>query len=423
MRPADRRSRSLAPALTAGVLAALVAAPQAFAQSALTTGQARATGQAQAAAAAPEDGDVEVGGWPKIGFETVAALELGGMNPDSGRARPASLDFRFDSTALIELNDSLQIDALFQYKSKQPRPLTDANRNLFSNQGAGRRNGGRFKELYVRNGDWRFGKFVQDFGRGWDILPGLFATDFAEEPEDGYEPAEMLGVERLHVFDNEDGGWQQITVAAFMIDRTILHETFPYNEGRIRYHDGGVGNTRLPENVMATWDVYNKPVGNWAHMNYQASVIRWGRAYGAQKGEWWTTLGADISIPLTGTVEDTLRGSYSQLKLYVEGARRDNFDGVSGKTRQFLSGSAEYLYGPWVFDLTTTQRWTKTPGLGTERDRLYTATVSYALPSDTVAAISVAKEGVAGREGVYMGFRLTQTLTTCNRCLAKGRAF
>ena len=402
------------------MLAVLAFAPGALAQSALIAGQARATGRNPAAQPEP---DGEVGGWPKIGFETVGAVEWGGLSASSGPDRSASFDFRFDSTALLELDDSTQIDALFQYKSKQPRPASDPNAGLFSNQGAGRRNGGRLKELYLRKGDWRFGKFVQGFGRGYNSLPGLFATDFAEEPEDGYEPAEMIGVERLHVFDDEKTGWQQITVSAFMIDRTFLHETFPYNEGRIRYKDGGVGNTRLPENVMVTWDVLNKPVGSWAQMNYQLSAIRWGKAYGAQKGEFWTTAGADLSIPLHGSVADTLRNHYSQLSLFVEAARRDNFDGVDGRARQFLSASAEYLNGPLVLDLTTTQRWTRDRVTGRDHDTLYTASVGYVLPSDTVAAVSIASERVGGRDGVYAGLRITQTLTSCNRCLAKGRSY
>jgi hypothetical protein len=375
------------------------------------------------AAAEPMEQPDQVDGWPKFSLETVAAAEVGGMSAKSGPDRSGSLDLRFDSIALLELDDSTQLDAFFQYKSKEPRPLTDPNRNLFSNQGAGRRNGGRFKELYLRKGDWRFGKFVQDFGRGFDLLPGPFATDLVEEPEDGYEPSEMWGVEKLHVFDDENGGWRQISVSAFMIDRTFLHETFPYNEGRIRYKDGGVGNTKLPENVMVTWDVLNQPAWNGSQFSYQASVIRWGQAYGAERGEWWTTLGGDINIPLEGTVEDTLRGRYSQLRFYVEAVRRDNFDGVAGRTRQFLSGAAEYLVGPWVFDLTTTQRWTDDRVTGSERDTLYTASIGYSLPSDTVAAISVATENVGGRDGVYAGLRLTQTLTSCSRCLVKGRHY
>jgi hypothetical protein len=158
-------------------------------------------------------------------------------------------------------------------------------------------------------------------------------------------------------------------------------------------------------------------------MNYQASAIRWGKAYGAGRGEFWTTVGADLSIPLGGSVADTLRNHYSQISLFVEGARRDNFDGVAGRLRQFLSGSMEYLNGPWVLDLTTTQRWTDDRLTASQHDTLYTASIGFSLPSDTVAAVSVATERVGGRDGVYAGLRLTQTLTSCNRCLAKGRFY
>jgi hypothetical protein len=316
------------------------------------------------------------------------------------------------------LNDSLSIDGLLQFKPRQPLPASDPNHELFINQGPGRREGGKMKELFVRYGDYRFGKFVQDFGRAYVLLPGPQAADFTEESEQGYEPAEMMGVEKIHVFESENGGWRQLSLSAFMVDRTFLHQSFPYNEGMIHYADGGIGNTRLPENVMATWDVLNKPVGQWAQLNYQAGVIRWGKTYGAQRGEWWTTLGGDLSIPLQDSVEDTLRGHYSQLRLYLEGARRDNFQGVAGRARDFLSGSAEYMNGPWVIDLTTTQRWTTDSTVPLQKDELFTTSIGYTLPSRTVAALSVGHETVGSHQGFYFGIRLTQTLTTCSMCLA-----
>ena len=125
------------------------------------------------------------------------------------------------------------------------------------------------------------------FGRAYALLPGPYATDFIEEPEEGYEPSEMIGVEKIKVLDDETGGWRQISLSAFMVDRTFLHQSFPYNEGMIHYKDGGVGNTKWPNNFLATYDVINRPVGAWAHMSYQASVISWGKTYGAERGEVW----------------------------------------------------------------------------------------------------------------------------------------
>ena len=402
--------------LAAAAATFLAAAPAAMAQSGAIIQQARATGET---ASGPPTAPDSIGAYPKLGLETIANLEFGGVTADSGPGRGPDARLWVDSTFLAQLNDSLSIDGLFQFKPRRPLSASDPNNQLFINQAPGRQEGGKMKELYVRYGDYRFGKFVQDFGRAYALLPGFQAQDLVAESEQGYEPTEMLGAEWIHVFKDEDGGWRQLSVSSFMVDRTVLHESFPYNEGIIHYKDGGVGNTRGPENVMVTWDVLNKPVGHWGHLNYQASAIRWGKTYGAQRGELWTTLGADLSMPVHGSVADTLRGRYSQLRVYVEGARRDNYEGVPGRVRQFLSASAEYMDGPWVWDLSTTQRWTTDRRNPLQKDELYTASFGYALPSRTVVGFSAGRETVAGRSGAYFGLRMTQTLTTCSMCLAR----
>jgi FtsP/CotA-like multicopper oxidase with cupredoxin domain len=364
-----------------------------------------------------------VGGWPKFSLATIAVAEFAAMNAKSGPDRGPSLGLRVDSTMLLEVNDALSIDGLLQWKPRKPRPPTDPNQFLYINQDAGRAEGGKMKELYVRYGNYRFGKFVQNFGRAYFFLPGPFARDFIEEAEQGYEPADMIGAEALHLFKSESGGWRQLTVSAFMVDRTFLHESWPYNEGMIHYVDGGVGNTHLPENIMVAFDNLNMPLGHWGHLTWQAAAIRWGRTYRAQRGEFWTTLGGDLAIPLGGSVDDTLSRRYSQLRLYVEGAHRANFQGFAGRSRTFLSGSAEYLLGPWIFDLTTSQRWTRDRLLPLQKDEFYSASLGYVLPSQAIASISITHEKVGPRRAFYSGITLTQTLTACSRCLNRGRAY
>ena len=404
---------AIAAALAAGLAGASAHGQSAGAQAAPTAGQPMAV----------MEPDVAVGGWPKIGLDTAFAVEYAGLNSRRGPDRDWGPSLRVDSTLLVDLDDSTQVSALFQVKPREPLAASDPNRDLFINQGAGREEGGKFKELYLRHGDWRFGKFVQGFGRAYANLPGPYAADMIEEPEEGYEPSDMIGIERLHVFDDESKGWRQVTATLFMVDRTFLHESFPYNEGLIHYRDGGVGNTRWPENLMIAYDVLNRPVGTWAHMNYQLSAIRWGKTYGNDRAEFWTTAGADLVIPLKGSIAETLRSEYSQLLIYGEAARRDNFEGVAGRARNWVSGSVEYMTGAWTFDLTATERWTTDRTDPTRRDHLYTGTLGYALPTNTVTQFSVASEEIGDRSGIYAGLRITQTLTTCDRCLAKGRHY
>lgn len=390
----------------------------ASAQSAALSNQERAV---QSAGANLHNAPTADDGWPKFGLETIGSLEYARVRANDGPSRGPDAKLRLDSTFLLELNDQLSVDGLFQFKPRQPLPASDPNNALYVNQGPGRREGGKFKELYVRYGEYRIGKFVQDFGRAYVLLPGAQAADFTEESEQGYEPSEMVGVEKIHVFDDESHGWRQLSVSAFMADKTVLHRSAPYDEGRIHLHDGGIGNTRLPENFMATLDVLRQPVGNWAQLDYQASIIRWGKTAGTERAEFWSTLGGNLNIPLHGSVEDTLRGHYGQARVYVEAARRDNFNGVAGRARDYLSGAATYLTGPWQVNLTTTQRWTTDRTAPLQRDRLYTTSLGYTLPSRTVIALSVGREDVGGQRGPYVGIRITQTLTTCSRCVASER--
>lgn len=385
----------------------------------LSSGAARTgTGQNASDTAAAAIAD-----FPKISFSTLANLEAAGFAATSGPGRGPGPSLRFDSTVLVNLSDDLSIDGLFQFKPRQPLRADDPNNELFINQGAGRREGGKMKELYLRYGDYRVGKFVQDFGRAYLLLPGPYAADFIEETEQGYEPTEMVGAEWIHIFEDESGGWRQLSLSTFMVDRTFLHRSFPYDEGVIHYKNGGVGNTRFPTNVMATYDVLNMPVGNWAQLTWQASAIRFGRSYAAERGEIWGTLNGDLAIPLRDSIASTLSRDYSQVRLYVEAVRRQNFQGMAGRARDFLSASAEYLTGAWLFDATTTQRWTSDRVTPLQKDSNYTATVGYRLPTQTIVSLSVADERVGERRGIYAGIRLTQTFTNCNRCQIRGSAY
>ncbi|GAC1411528.1 MAG: hypothetical protein NVSMB6_12840 [Burkholderiaceae bacterium] len=359
--------------------------------------------------------------WPKFSLETIGSLEYARVRASDGPSRGPDAKVRVDSTFLVEFNDQLSVDGLFQFKPRQPLSRNDPNNELYVNQGPRRREGGKFKELYVRYGEYRLGKFVQDFGRAYALLPGAQAADFTEESEQGYEPSEMFGVEKIHVFEDESQGWRQLSVSAFMADKTFLHRSAPYDEGRIHLRDGGIGNTRLPENVMVTWDVLRQPVGHWAHFDYQASVIRWGKTANAERAEFWSTLGGNLNIPLHGSVEDTLRGNYGQARVYLEAARRNNFNGVAGRARDYLSGGASYLTGPWQLNLTTTQRWTTGRSAGLQRDHLCTTSLGYTTPSRTLLALSIGREDVAGRHGSYFGIRISQTFTTCSKCVATER--
>lgn len=410
---------------TATAALALLAAVPAVGQLAGTTignAQQASKGKRGISPGGMDMGADTVGSFPKFSLATIANLEGSGLYASSGPARPFQPYLRFDTVATVDVNEQLTVYGLFQFKARAPRPADDPNRDLFVNQGAGRREGGKMKELYVRYGTWRVGKFVQDFGRAYVLLPGPFAADFIEEPDAGYEPSEMIGVEKLHVFKSEHFGWQQLSVSAFMKDRTPFHRSFPYDEGQVHYRDGGVGNTHLPNNFMITYDALNVPIGHGAQATFQASAIRFGRTYNVPRGEFWTTVGGDITIPLDNTVRATLERHYTQFHFYVEAARRANYEGQIGRSRSYLTGAADLMRGQWQVDVSATGRWTDDPVLPVQRDTIVTGAIGHTFPTQSLVLLSVANERVADRSGVYAGIRLVQTLTTCSRC-SRGAAY
>jgi hypothetical protein len=130
-----------------------------------------------------------------------------------------------------------------------------------------------------------------------------------------------------------------------------------------------------------------------------------------------------LNIPISGSVAYTPGGGYSGIQLYAEAARRDNFNGVAGRARNFVTGSVKYLRGPWTMGLTSTQRWTLGGPDGRRNDAFYSASVGYTFRTATRLELSLASERVGDRDGVYAGLRLSQTITTCDRCLLGGRYY
>jgi hypothetical protein len=166
------------------------------------------------------------------------------------------------------------------------------------------------------------------------------------------------------------------------------------------------------------------PIGrHGVQLSGQASVVRMGHTFRSQKNELWSTLGADVAIPIHGSVAETLAGRYSQLHLYAEAARRANFNGIAGRARNWVSLSGEYLTGPWLFDLTATRRWTTDRVLPTQYDHNYTATVQRTVRAVGLVAVSIAQEKFAARQGIYAGVRITRAFATCSRCQARGKAY
>jgi len=86
------------------------------------------------------------------------------------------------------------------------------------------------------------GKFNPAFGTAWDVAPGIYGVDFAED----YEIAEKIGAGLVIPF-TAGRGEHELSMAIFNGDRTVLSESLGENRGRTNLSDGGVSNTNGPE--------------------------------------------------------------------------------------------------------------------------------------------------------------------------------
>ncbi len=204
------------------------------------------------------------------------------------------------------------------------------------------------------------GKFNPAFGVAWDVAPGIYGVDFAED----YEITERIGVGVNFPVFNDD---HQISVAVFQADRTILSDSLFTERGQLSLPAGGPSNTNGLESISIAISgelgatSYNVGFqhqeagqGDTAdQLGYVAGVTHTFNGIellgelaffddfdGTTSSAFFTTLG--VAVPV-GPV--TLSGVYAHRD--VSGAPSDDLITVSAEMELFdgLTGALGYRYG------------------------------------------------------------------------------
>ena len=152
------------------------------------------------------------------------------------------------------------------------------------------------------------GKFNPAFGAAWDIAPGIFGVDFAED----YEITERLGGALSIPFDAA-GGAHEFTFAAFFADVTVLSNSAFQDRGRTRSQDGGVSNTQSPESFAFS------VAGAFGDTGYNAGLQYQSRGEGDA---------FDQSGVVLGLTQEVSLGGDSAVELLAEAAYFPHFDGA-----------------------------------------------------------------------------------------------
>lgn len=95
------------------------------------------------------------------------------------------------------------------------------------------------------------GKFSPNFGIAWDYAAGIYGADVAEE----YELTDYVGFGAVIERDDTSIGDLELTVSAFMLDRSELSNSLFHEFGANERADGGAGNTDGIESFLIALDV------------------------------------------------------------------------------------------------------------------------------------------------------------------------
>lgn len=204
------------------------------------------------------------------------------------------------------------------------------------------------QEIYLNYETGRFaayaGKFNPSFGTAWDLAPGVYGTDLAED----YEIAERIGAGGALKFGGDglggDGfGEHQLSVNGFFADTSFLSDSAITRRGELDLSDGGPSNTEDLSSLSATLDgtgIPGVPVG------YHLGVQLQEGGPGTPEDQVGYVAGLNGSYALSETVT---------LEPLLENAYFEGFGGAD-ETRNYLTAGASLLYGPWNLALSYTNR-------------------------------------------------------------------
>lgn len=189
------------------------------------------------------------------------------------------------------------------------------------------------------------GQFEPDFGRAWNVAPGLYGTFLAED----YELVDRLGVEGSYFF-NAGGFHNQATASVFTLDRSFLSGSLGTSRDLNNLNDGGAGNTNGLSSVALTLTGCQGTDPDSCYddgtLGYQVGVLfqREGQGdYGSETG----VVGSLNKMFKTGDEQD--------VKLLGEVAYFNNFEGTDSDV-VYATASAAYDISDYTLSLTGTQR-------------------------------------------------------------------
>ncbi|MEZ5808902.1 MAG: hypothetical protein R3D65_14670 [Zhengella sp.] len=237
------------------------------------------------------------------------------------------------------------------------------------------------------------GKFAPGFGMAWDVTPGVYGTEYAED----YELAEMIGFGAAYAIDAGGAGTITLGGNVFYLDDTFLSDSAFTRRGRNTVAAGGPGNTGRLDNFSFTLDGSDIP---------SIEGFSWHLGYvhlSAGPGDI-----SDVNGFAAGLAKETELDSGITLGVNGEVAVFDGYNGANDDA-VYVTGGLSFANGPWHGEAAATMRQVRYFGGGRDNDFMAQLSAGYEFDNgvDLSAGYGFFREG--GEASHALGLRLSKS--------------
>ena len=205
------------------------------------------------------------------------------------------------------------------------------------------------------------GKFTPEFGLAWDLAPGVYGTDFAE---DTYEFSERIGIGGSLTLRSDHLGEHVISASTFFLDTSFLAHSLLDGRDEVNRSDGGVSNT---EDFSSFALAVHGQIPALPNFHYHIGAIHQEDGRGDETGEG----GFVVAGEFTAEIQEL------SAVPFVEYVYFDDADGVAGATRDLLTTSLALYWRGWNLALSRTGRDTNLPDEAETDDELFQVSAGY----------------------------------------------
>ena len=238
------------------------------------------------------------------------------------------------------------------------------------------------------------GKINPTFGVAWDIAPGLYGTDLAED----YELAERIGFGGSVTLGSEEAGSHTLTANTFFADTSFLSESIITERPRNRKSSGGVSNTEDFSSFSVTLDGELPFISD--AVGYHLGVVTQEGGVGDPEDE----LG--IAVALFG---EFALGEETAIAPIVEYVNQSDAGGAD-EDRDYITLGFGVTHGPWNFAVSDTIRNIDPAGGADSDDNQIQVSGGYEFENGLTFDVGYRHLDAGGSEANTIGALLTYTI-------------